>query len=75
MEIRKLTVAQVMKHLWQYSGTEGKGKKIEIEKFLEYVAKKSGIKSVLETGVIINSIALAVSVSLGTFFASLGGGA
>ncbi|XP_065060085.1 uncharacterized protein LOC135687459 [Rhopilema esculentum] len=68
VEIRKLTVVQVMKHLWHYSGTEGKGKKIEIVKFLEYVAKKSGIDSVLETGVIINSIALAISVVKKTRF-------
>ena len=66
-EIKKCTLSDVLKHLWQYCGKEGKGKKVELDKFLEYLTTKGGFNEPYEMGVQINSIALAISVSLYVF--------
>ena len=64
MQIKKLTPADIFKYLWEYGGTQGKGKKIDLGNFLEYIAERTGAASPYELGVSIKSIALAISVGV-----------
>eukprot|EP00794_Sanderia_malayensis_P009471 gene9471-10459_t len=61
MDIKRLTVTDVMKHLWKYCGKH-RGEKVELEKFLEYLAKHEGSENPYEMGLKVNSIALAIRV-------------
>ena len=63
-EIPKLTTADVLEALWQYMKTAQKGKKVDVNDFMVHLAKKRGLETPYEIGIRINSIALAITVSI-----------
>lgn len=71
LKIKNITCADIMQDLWAYGGKEGKGKRIDLERFLEHVATKRNLTNPYEMGVRIKSIALAISVSNRNSFKSL----
>ena len=60
-QISELTAADIIQYLWNY----GRGKKrIDLKEFLEHMAEKRDFKSPYDMGVLVNSIALAISVGI-----------
>ena len=60
-EISELTTADIMRDLWGYRRRK---KRVDLQDFLEHIARKRGFDSPYDMGVLINNIALAVSVGI-----------
>ena len=65
-QIHNVTIADIIKYLWEYGKTNRK--RIDLPEFLEHIAKKRNFKNPYEVGVLINSIALAISVGVYIIF-------
>ena len=60
-QISELTPADIIRYLWSY----GRGKnRIDLQEFLEHIAEKRDFNSPYDMGVLVNSIALAISVRI-----------